>query len=85
MLEGKSVSYKNELLFSRGINYDSLPSWQKRGIGIWKENYEKKGFNPITGETTVAVRTRNRIEYELPLGNEYSELIKPLFNFKEAE
>ena len=33
-LEGKSVSYKNELLFSRGINFDKLPSWQKRGIGV---------------------------------------------------
>jgi len=36
-LECKSVSYKNELLFSRGINFDQLPSWQKRGIGLWKE------------------------------------------------
>ena len=34
LLEGKSVSYKNELLFSRGINFDKLPSWQKRGVGI---------------------------------------------------
>lgn len=38
-LEGKGVSYKNELLFARGINYDKLPSWQKRGIGLWNEQY----------------------------------------------
>ena len=25
------MSFKNELLFSRGINFDQLPSWQKRG------------------------------------------------------
>ena len=25
-LEGKSISYKNELLYSRGIDYDQLPS-----------------------------------------------------------
>lgn len=75
-LEGKSVSYKNELLFSRGINYDDLPSWQKRGIGIWKENYEKDGFNPKTGETEKAIRTRLKVEYELPLGESYGKLIE---------
>ena len=32
MLSGKSVAFKNELLFQNGINYDKLPSWQKRGM-----------------------------------------------------
>lgn len=75
-LEGKSVSFKNELLFSRGINYDDLPSWQKRGIGLWKENYVKVGLNPVTGETENAIRTRFKTEYELPLGAEYGALIE---------
>lgn len=75
-LEGKSVSYKNELLFSRGINFDKLPSWQKRGIGIWKEQYEKEGFNPATEKKEVAVRKRLKVEYELPLGEEYAKLIR---------
>ena len=75
MLEGQSVSYKNELLFSRGINFDKLPSWQKRGIGIWKEQYEKDGFNLITQETEKAIRNRIHVEYELPLGQEYADLV----------
>lgn len=50
-LKGKGAAFKNELLFSRGINYDKLPSWQKRGVGLWKEDYEKEGFNPITQES----------------------------------
>lgn len=74
-LEGKSVSYKNELLFSRGINYDDLPSWQKRGIGMWKENYEKDGLNPITQKLEKAIRNRIHVEYELPLGQEYADLV----------
>ena len=53
-LKGKGVAYKNELLFSRGINYDKLPSWQKRGVGLWMEEYEKEGLNPLTGESKVA-------------------------------
>lgn len=41
-IEGKSVAWKNELLFSEGINYNELPNWQKRGIGIYYTTYEKK-------------------------------------------
>lgn len=74
-LEGQSVSFKNELLFSRGINFDQLPSWQKRGIGIWKEQYEKEGFNPVTGSHEVAVRNRLKVEYELPLGEAYARMV----------
>ena len=39
-LEGKSIAYKNELLFSRGINFDRLPAWQKRGIGVYWADIE---------------------------------------------
>lgn len=74
-LEGQSVGFKNELLFSRGINFDRLPSWQKRGIGVWKEPYEKEGVNPITGARETAVRNRLKVEYELPLGEAYAKQI----------
>ncbi|MBP3197961.1 MAG: guanylyltransferase [Butyrivibrio sp.] len=75
-LSGKGVSYKNELLFSKGINYDKLPSWQKRGVGLWKEDYEKEGFNPVTGETKMTTRSRIHVEYELPLGDEYGSMVR---------
>ena len=75
MLEGKGVDFKNELLFSRGINYNDLPSWQKRGIGFWNERYEKKGYNPISKEYISAFRKRIHVEYELPIGEEYGELV----------
>ncbi|MBQ9528071.1 MAG: guanylyltransferase [Fretibacterium sp.] len=77
-LSGKSVSYKNELLFSRGLNYDKLPTWQKRGIGLWKEAYEKEGYNPLKQRKEAAMRTRTRVEYELPLGEEYADLVQGL-------
>lgn len=32
--EGKSVSEKNEYLFQNGINFNEVPPWQKRGIGL---------------------------------------------------
>ena len=74
-LEGKGVSFKNELLFSRGINYNDLPKWQKRGIGLWFEEYEKESYNPLTNEKVLAKRNRLHVEYELPIGDAYGELI----------
>jgi len=74
-LSGMSVSDKNELLFEYGINFNNLPNWQKRGVGLYWENYEKKAFNPKTGEKVVAKRNRIKTDYDLPMKDEYSEFI----------
>ena len=57
-LEGKSVGYKNELLFQKGINYNDLPSWQKRGIGIYFRDIEKEGYNPVNDEKNRSKKKR---------------------------
>ena len=76
MLEGKSVAFKNELLFSRGINFDKLPSWQKRGIGIYWGDVEKVGFNPVTGTEVLTTRRQLPANYYLPLGEDYAKFIE---------
>lgn len=78
MLEGKSVAFKNELLFSRGINFDKLPSWQKRGIGIYWADVEKVGINPLTGEEVSTTRRQLSANYDLPLGEDYAKFIASL-------
>ncbi len=75
MLEGKSIAYKNELLFSRGINFDKLPSWQKRGIGIYWAAIEKIGYNPVTKKEVTALRRDLKVDYELPLGEPYAQMV----------
>lgn len=75
MLEGKSVAYKNELLFQKGINYNELPSWQKRGIGVSFGEVEKMGFNPVRGESVVTKRRELVADYELPVGEDYREYV----------
>lgn len=77
-LEGKSVSYKNELLFSDGINYDKLPLWQKRGIGMYWENVEKTGYNPIKNEEVSAYRRELKVDMELELGEKYAQMIEDI-------
>lgn len=37
-LERSTFSDRNELLFRRGINFAELPAWQRRGVGLWREN-----------------------------------------------
>lgn len=75
LLDGKSISYKNELLFSRGINFDKLPSWQKRGIGIYWADVEKKGYDPIAKQEVTALRRRLQVDMELPLGQAYAQMV----------
>jgi len=75
-LKGKSVTAKNEFLFSRGINVNELPAWQKRGVGLYWQDYEKQGFNPKTGEDVRSVRRRIHVEMQLPYRLEYEELLQ---------
>lgn len=79
-LEGLSVAAKNELLFQRGINFNDLPNWQKRGAGLYWESYDKVGFNPVTGEQTLTQRRRIKQELELPLKDAYGQLIRSLLS-----
>ena len=74
-LDGKSIAYKNELLFSRGINFDKLPAWQKRGIGVFWADVEKVGVNPITKQNVLTTRRELAIEYDLPLGQQYGDMV----------
>jgi len=71
-LLGLSVSDKNELLFGHGINFNNLPNWQKRGIGLYWETYEKPAINPKLGTPVTAARKRIKSELELPMKDEYS-------------
>jgi len=36
-LEDMPVAEKNEFLFQHGVNFNDVPSWQKRGIGLYWE------------------------------------------------
>jgi tRNA(His) 5'-end guanylyltransferase len=78
-LDRLSVGDKNELLYQQaGINFNNLPNWQKRGVGLYWESYQKKATNPSTGEDVFAVRRRIKVDMELPMKNDYSEFVRDL-------
>jgi len=77
-LKGKSGSEKNELLFSRGVNFNQFPTWQKRGSGLYWETYEKQAVNPTTGEQVTANRRRIKVDFDLPQRDEYALFIRDI-------
>jgi tRNA(His) 5'-end guanylyltransferase len=75
-LEGASVAEKNELLFAHGINFNTVPAWQRRGTGIYWETYEKDGHNPKTGQAVKATRRRIKANDTLPMKDAYARFVR---------
>lgn len=78
ILSGQGNAFKNELLFQNGINFNDLPAWQKRGVGIVFTEVDREGYNPKTKETVMTKRRVAEVNYELPYGDPYEEYIKNL-------
>jgi len=81
---GQSTAAKHDLLFAQGINYNNLPAWQKRGVGLYWEAYDKPGFNPLTQETMYTVRRRLKTDLELPFGEAYASFIRTLLHQEQG-
>ena len=79
------VSEKNELLFRRGINFNDIPSWQKRGVGLYRETCKKEGINNLTGESVTAIRKRIKVDYDIPMKEEYGNFILNLIQNSNKE
>ena len=84
-MSGISNSEKNELLFERGINYNDLPLWQKRGVGMYYRNEQRQGGNPVTKESTSYIRRTLHLEMELPIGQKYSQLLGSILEESNQE
>jgi len=77
-LERMRADSKHELLFRHGINFAELPAWQRRGLGIRWETYEKPGFNPNTGQEVTALRRRLAVDEELPVKDDYAGYVRAI-------
>lgn len=79
-INGLSIADKNELLFQYGINFNELPNWQKRGIGLYWEDIQKEGFNLKTNEKVLVSRRELFINLELPMRNDYNQFISEIID-----
>jgi tRNA(His) guanylyltransferase len=80
-----SVAEKNELLWQNGINFNELPLWQRRGTGLYWERYEKTGTNPLTQEVVSTTRRQLTTNLELPMRDEYGDLVRALIDDAMSE
>lgn len=80
LLHGKTTSELNEILFQRGVNFNDLPLWQRRGTGFCWEHFQKEGFNPVEGTVVLADRRRIRIDESLPKGEDYDRFLMELIS-----
>ncbi len=61
---------------AQGIDFDALPLWQRRGVGLYWERYEKPGFDPLRQVPVTAVRRRVRVDLELPAEEDYARFLE---------
>jgi len=84
-IERKTTAEKNELLFTHGINFNDLPNWQKRGVGIYWVKTPKTGFNPKDNREVQVERNVIYTDLDLPMREEYSGFILKMLDEQKKE
>ena len=74
-MAGKALNDKHEMLFEHGINYNDLPSWQKRGTGVYYKTVSKQGFNPQLNQPTLTQRRKLVADTQLLLAEAYDDFV----------
>jgi tRNA(His) guanylyltransferase len=77
-LEKQSLGQKIALLLEHGIEFEELPAWQRLGVGLYWENYQKAGVNPLSGQSVVATRRRVAVNEKLPISDDYARWLTSL-------
>jgi tRNA(His) 5'-end guanylyltransferase len=84
-IAGISTGAKNELLFERGINFNDLPAWQKRGAGIYWNTVPHTGFNPAKQQEETVLRRKLTTDFNLPMKSGYDSFILGLLDAAEEK
>ena len=66
-LDGMNATALHEFAFSRGVNLALTPTWERRGICIYRETVMREGYNPIKDEKVSVERTISVVDEEVPL------------------
>lgn len=57
----------HELLFANNINIAHVPTWQKRGIALYKTKKTIEGFNPKLNKKTLSTRNQIYVDMDVKL------------------
>lgn len=75
LFKSTSPEEKVALLRQHGIDYHALPTWHRRGTGLYWETFEKSGYDPVQRQERIAIRRRIKVDEGLPLKEEYKAFI----------
>lgn len=78
-LKGNSFRKKHDFLFNNSINFNELPAWQRRGLGVYRKSITKVGVDPRNGETTETHRRKLNVDFELDMKTAYVDFIESLY------
>ncbi|MFC0351978.1 tRNA(His) guanylyltransferase Thg1 family protein [Undibacterium danionis] len=70
-----TLEQKCDLLSERGICFEDLPAWQKRGTGFYWQEQVSSGVNQKTGETVSVLRRALVKDEALPLSEAYRDYL----------
>ncbi len=66
-LRNMKASSIHELVFQHGVNLAETPRWQRCGILIYRETYEKPGYDPVKKTEVKTQRTKIVQEWNAPI------------------
>jgi tRNA(His) 5'-end guanylyltransferase len=84
-LEGLSQTDKEALLTQHDVPFETAPAWQKYGVGLYWQQFQKEGYDPIRQQKVVALRRRLVVNSDLPLKHEYSQWLQSLLKRHHAD
>ncbi len=83
-LADKGKGLQNELLYRHGVNFNDLPVWQRRGVGLCWEEYEKPGYDPVRQEAVTTTRRQVKPDLALPMGDAYTAFLRALLTCRRT-
>ncbi len=66
-LKKMKASSIHELVFQHGINLAETPVWQRCGVLVFRETYEKKGYDPVKKTDVTTQRTKIIQQWNTPI------------------
>lgn len=80
-LHGMTSKAKRKLLRrDHDIDFNGLPSWQKRGVGLYWQSYEKTLSGEPGDEPKTVTRQRIQVDLELPGRSNYGHFLRDLLH-----
>jgi tRNA(His) 5'-end guanylyltransferase len=67
ILSKKKSSDLHDIMYEHGVNLSKVPSWQRRGIGVYRLKKGIEGYNPLKEKKVVSTRKIIYPDWDLPL------------------